>query len=169
MLLTGRRRRRRLFAGEQRCDTAPATILPILNADQRERIAWRRCSALALTWRGRGDGDQLDTGPALTSATVPLAYAFDDGDRHADGDGRSAKTVFTLVGGRGGRGPGRSRCSIIWTIRLVSTRRETYRGQSRSQLQCDGDGRGRRCGDSGAVGQCRRRHADAWHGRDDCC
>ena len=102
------------------------------------------------------------TGPALTSATVPLAYAFDDATDTLTATA-GAKTVFTLVV---------DEVAGTWTFTLldhldhplVSTEDNLVLSFNATVT----DAR-RRCGYSGAVGQCRRRHADAWHGRHDCC
>ena len=124
-------------------------------ADQRERIAWR----VSFGADGVGGVTAISyTGPALTSATVPLVYTFDDATDTLTATA-GAQTVFTLVV---------DEVAGTWTFTLLDHLDHPSgldRGQPRSHLQCDGDGRRRRCGDSGAVGQCRRRHADAWHGR----
>ena len=93
------------------------------------------------------------TGPALTSATVPLVYAFDD----------ATDTLTATAGATDGVHAGRGRGGgdlDVHAARSFGSSGGLDRRQPRSQLQCDGDGRRRRCGDSGAVGQCRRRHAD---------
>ena len=91
------------------------------------------------------------TGPALTSATVPLAYAFNDATDTLTATA-GAKTVFTLVV---------DEVAGTWTFTLLDhldhptgvDEEDEPRSFSRFNAATEyGDGRGRRCGDSGAVG-----------------
>ena len=102
------------------------------------------------------------TGPALSSGTVLLVYTFDNAT-----DTLTA-TAGAQDGVHAGRGRGGGDLDVHAARSFGSSDGSTEDNLALTFNATVTDAR-RRCGYSGAVGQCRRRHADGWHGRDDCC